>query len=371
MDRYLTEIIKKDLTKKMVFIAGPRQVGKTTLAVKLLEGQNQAYLNYDVPDSRELILKRKLPKNKLLVFDELHKYLDWRNYLKGIYDDLKRDFQILVTGSARLDFYRAGGDSLQGRYNLFRLHPLSVAELNLKTKEEFSTLLELGGFPEPYFSNSKEEALRWVRQYRSRVVMEDIRDLEMIQDLGKLEMLLLILPDLVGSPLSINGVRENLQVAHLTIERWIQAFERLYHIFRIAPLTTSKVKSLKKSQKCYFYNWGAIGDPAKRFENLVASHLLKWVHYQQDVHGKNIELYFLRDRTGKEVDFVLTEGKKVLTLIECKLKEQNIDLNLKYYATKFPEAQVLQLVQEMEETSAYVSSGITVQSALSFLKTLI
>ena len=133
--RYLVPQVRRDLTKKMVFVAGPRQVGKTTLATSL-PGVAAGYLNWDVAEHRERILRRELPPTKLWAFDELHKYRSWRNYLKGLFDNRGAGQQILVTGSARLDFYRFGGDSLQGRYHLLHLHPLSVAELDLAKPSE-------------------------------------------------------------------------------------------------------------------------------------------------------------------------------------------------------------------------------------------
>ncbi|MGH8629585.1 MAG: ATP-binding protein, partial [Burkholderiales bacterium] len=223
----------------MVFIAGPRQVGKTTLA-NSLKGAAAGYLNWDTAEHRERILRRELPTSKLWVFDEIHKYRQWRNYLKGVYDNRRKGQQILVTGSGRLDLYRFGGDSLQGRYHMLRLHPLSAAELRLRTPRELSDLLRFGGFPEPYLSGSETEARRWSREYRTRLVREDIATLERIQDLGHVELMILRLPDLVDSPLSINALREDLQVSHKTAAAWLGALERLYAIFRIAPFGSAR-----------------------------------------------------------------------------------------------------------------------------------
>ena len=200
----------------MVFVAGPRQVGKTTLGLSL-PGARQGYMNWDVPKHREWILRRELPFGPLWFFDEIHKYRSWRNYLKGLYDDRPDNQRILVTGSARLELYRYSGDSLQGRYHLLRLHPLSVAELGIESADDFAQLLKLGGFPEPFFSGSEVQARRWSREYRNLLIREEIRDLERIQDLGNLELLVLRLPELVGSLLSLNALREDLQVSHKAV----------------------------------------------------------------------------------------------------------------------------------------------------------
>src|SRR5712692_7018724 len=211
----------------MVFVAGPRQVGKTTLA-KSLPGGQAGYLNWDVAEHRERILRRELPATKLWVFDELHKYRSWRNYLKGLFDSRSTGREILVIGSARLDFYRFGGDSLQGRYHLLRLHPLSVAELGATSTADWKALRTLGGFPEPFFGGSAREARRWSTEHRNLLVREELVSLERVDDVGRLELLALRLPERVGAPLSINSLREDLEVSHKTLARWVSLLERLY-----------------------------------------------------------------------------------------------------------------------------------------------
>ncbi|MCI0657039.1 MAG: ATP-binding protein, partial [Acidobacteria bacterium] len=333
--RYLASQIQADLRRKMVFLGGPRQVGKTTLALKLL-GSRKGYLNWDIPEHRTAILERRLPDVSFLVLDELHKYRSWRNWLKGLYDQRGGELRVLVTGSARLDLYRFGGDSLQGRYHYLRLHPLSAAELRLSSPKELMTLLRLGGFPEPYYGGSETEARRWSREYRTRLVREEIVALERVQDLGNLELLMLRLPDLVGSPLSINALREDLQVSHKTLTRWVQAFERLYAVFRLAPFGAPRLRAVKKEQKHYHFDWAVVPHGAARFENLVASHLLKWVHFLEDTQGRDVELRYFRDSDGREVDFVVVEGKKPLLCVECKWADEDIDRSLRYLKARCP-----------------------------------
>ena len=287
--RYLTAALRRDLARKMAFVAGPRQVGKTTLALAL-PGARQGYLNWDVAAHREHILRGELPAGDLWIFDEIHKYRRWRNYLKGLYDGRPRGQKILVSGSGRLDLYRFGGDSLQGRYHLLRLHPFSVAELGIEGTREWLGLLRLGGFPEPFLSGSETEARRWSREYRTLLVREEITALERVQDLGHIELLMLRLPELVGSPLSVNALREDLRVSHKAVESWIGALERLYAVFRVAPLGAPRIRAVKKAQKHYHLDWSVVPRDAARFENLVACHLLKWVHFEQDTRGGDLDL---------------------------------------------------------------------------------
>lgn len=368
--RYLTAQIKRDLSKKMVFVGGPRQVGKTTLAKSLLGRSQEAYLNWDDPEQRSRILARRFAKTKLWVFDEIHKYKSWRNYLKGLYDTQHDNHQILVTGSARLDLYRRGGDSLQGRYHYLRLHPLSVVELGISKQKDFAELFKLGGFPEPFFAGSLAEARRWSREYHQRLIREDVASLEQLKDFGNLELLTMRLPHLVGSPLSLNALREDLQIAHRTLANWLQVLERLYALIRISPFGSPKIRAVKKEQKHYHFDWAWVKDPGTCFENLLACHLLKWVHFHEDTAGRNLELRYFRDTDGREVDFIVTEEGSPIWAIECKLGDAAVSPALRYFKHKFPACQAWQL--SFSGRQDYVDgSGVRVMPALGFLQDLV
>lgn len=367
--RYLIPQIKHDLPRKMVFVGGPRQVGKTTLAKSLLKDK-KGYLNWDVPEQRELILKRELPVANLWVFDEIHKYRLWRNFLKGIYDSKSAEQQILVTGSARLDYYRYSGDSLQGRYHYLRMHPLSMAELKTNSQQDLNDLLKLSGFPEPYFSGSQVEAKRWTREYRTRLVREDVVQLERAQDLGSIELLSMRLPELVGAPLSINALREDLQVSHKAVSTWIQILERLYAIFRISPFGAPKIRAVKKEQKHYQFDWSLVPDESFRFENLVACALLKWVQFQQDAKGEDIDLRYFRDVDSREVDFVIVNHNKPIQFIECKWNDAPISPALKYLKHRFPNCEAWQ-ISAIGKKNYIGELGIRACPATEFLPTLI
>ena len=367
--RYLASQVRRDLARKMVFVAGPRQVGKTTLALSL-PGASAGYLNWDIAEHRERILKRELPNSGLWIFDELHKYRSWRNWLKGLYDGRRAGQRILVTGSARLDLYRFGGDSLQGRYHMLRLHPFSAKELGLRTAAGLNDLLKLGGFPEPFLSGSEVEARRWSREHRNRLVREDVAGLERIQDLGNLELLAMRLPELVGSPLSINALREDLRVSHKTVDGWLQVLERLYTIFRLSPFGAPRIRAVKKEQKHYHFDWSLVPSEPARFENLVASHLLKWVHFEQDALGRDLELRYFRDTDGRETDFVVVEGRRPQLLVECKWGDAEIDRSLRYLKARFPQAEAWQI--SATGSKDYVTpEGIRVSPALALLGRLI
>jgi predicted AAA+ superfamily ATPase len=347
-------------------LSGPRQVGKTTLA-KGLPGAEAAYLNWDVPEDRERILRREWPATPLLILDDIHKHRPWRGWLKGLYDAGRR--RILVTGSARLDFYRHGGDSLQGRYHFLRLHPLSFAELGMKSRDDLQALMEFGGFPEPFLGGSAVEARRWSREYRTRLIREDLVSLERVQDLGTIELLMLRLPDLVGGPLSLNALREDLQVAHKTLSGWAEILERLYAIFRLAPFGSPRIRAVKKERKHYHYDWTLVPEPGPRFENLAASHLLKWVQYEEDTQGRDLELRYFRDVAGREVDFVVTERNRPLLLVECKLNDDALSPSLRYLKARFPSVPAWQ-IHAQGTRDVLTSEGIRIAPASALLSTL-
>ncbi|NUM89688.1 MAG: ATP-binding protein, partial [Bdellovibrionales bacterium] len=317
MDRYLRPQINRDLKEKMVLLAGPRQVGKTTLAKSLVKSPD--YMNWDVDEDRTRILSKEFRRSPLWIFDEIHKYKNWRNYLKGLVDKLGRSQRILVTGSARLDALRKGGDSLQGRYHFLRLLPLTAGELRLNSARDVADLYALSGFPEPYFSGSKTSCDRWSRGYRERLVRQEVAENTQLQDLATIEIVLGRLPDIVGGLFSVNSLAEDVQVDQKTLLKWIHSLEMLYAVFRVPPFGPPRIKAIKKAQKLFFYDWNALADDGARFENFVAVHLLKWVCFEQDAKGRNLELRFYRDKYDREVDFVILENGKPFLLVESKV----------------------------------------------------
>lgn len=234
MDRYLTPFIEKDLQKKMVFLGGPRQVGKTTLAKQLLqEKKSRNYFNWDSEEHKKLIRNMEWNRQEpLVVFDELHKFHGWKNWVKGIYDTEGNRPAILVTGSARLDIFRKHGDSLMGRYHYHRLHPLSVRELSttIPPEEGLDRIYRLGGFPEPLLSGSETEAKRWRKERMERVIREDLITLESIRNISALELLVDLLKERVGSPLSIKSLSEDLRVSPHTVKAWLGPGAHVRHI---------------------------------------------------------------------------------------------------------------------------------------------
>ena len=354
--RYLESDILGDLAGKMAFISGPRQIGKTTLARQIGDkffADKYTYLNWDSRQDRSIILEGAVPAGKgLIIFDEIHKYRNWKNYVKGQYDKNKDKFKIIVTGSARLDIYKKGGDSLLGRYHSFRLHPLSLNELQGRkpeisplaelgfaesgneAKAAFEALMKFGGFPEVFMSQSDRELRRWHNERADRLIKGDIRDIENVRDISSLQVLSEILPSKVGSLFSINSLREDLQVTHKTISSWIDIFERFYYHFRIYPFQSTLIKSLRKEPKLYLWDWSQVSNENARFENLVASHLLKFCQFLFDVEGYKARLFYIRDKERREVDFLVCVDNKPWFCLEVKNSFKKVPAALKYFASR-------------------------------------
>ena len=361
--RYLTEPIRQDLKEKMVFISGPRQVGKTTLAKTFLERREHQYYNWDNRADRKKILAAQWPAvDSVIVFDELHKYKNWKGWIKGEYDSHGARIRFIITGSARLDIYRKGGDSLQGRYHAHRLHGFSVGELQ-KTppilvpgkKLEFPEKLEhdllpalfqFGSFPEPFLKQNKRGLRRWQRERLDRFFREDVRDLENVRDLSSMELLASMLEDRIGSLLSLQSLREDLEVSHRAVSHWMTIFERLYHCFNVTPFTHKAIRSLKKAAKVYLWDWSVVPDEGARFENLVACHLLKMKHALEDQEGYRIGLHYLRDAGKREVDFLVTAEGKPWFAVECKTASRTPNPALNYYGERLKIPYLYQITRE-------------------------
>ena len=348
--RYLSESIIEDLKDKMVFIGGARQVGKTTLAKEIISKQfkTSTYFNWDYQPDRKKINSGELPgEGGLLIYDEIHKYRKWKNFVKGIYDTHKNKYKILVTGSARLNIYRKSGDSLQGRYHYYTLHPFSLAELETISsqvqpfeeiqfkgqnfQETLETLFTFGGFPEPFISQDAKVLRRWHNEKLERLFREDVRDLENIRDISSMKLLGDILPAKASSPLSINNLREDLEVSHRAITSWLNILESFYYHFRIYPYTSKIIRSIKKEPKLYLTDWSEVANEGARFENLIAAHLQKFTNYLYERDGHKTELHYLRNVDKKEVDFLITVDNKPWFAVEVKLSETTPSNNLFYF----------------------------------------
>jgi uncharacterized protein len=387
--RSLEGPIAADLAKKMVFLAGPRQVGKTTLAKRLLASAGGGlHLNWDNREDRREIRAARWPAgDAMVVLDELHKWRGWKGWIKGEFDKHRDHLRFLVTGSARMDVYRRGGDSLQGRYHHYRLHPFSYREVrdprpaSLPTpgdelpvpasgdQSTVESLLRFGGFPEPFLAQSARTLRRWQAERLERFFREDVRDLAAIRDLSSLQLLADLLPERAATTLSINSLREDLEVSHRALTLWIDVLERLYFSFRLRPYAAKQVRSLHLMPKLHLWDSSLVPDPGRRFENLVALHLLKLCHSLRDSEGYDVDLSYLRDRDGREVDFLVTVKRKPWFAVEAKLAATAIDPSLRYFRDRLRLPWAYQVVLDAKRD--FVEDGIRCLPARQFFGALV
>ena len=366
--RYLHSFISQDAfsSGKMAFISGPRQVGKTTLGKQILQDSNN-YFSWDQTSFRKIWTR--FPEKILdnigpgpILLDEIHKDRKWKSKIKGIYDTYSDQLSILVTGSAKLDIYRKGSDSLLGRYIPYRLHPFSVAETsstllpdnilhNSQISYKWKDLMSLGGYPEPLLSGQEKKAQRWSRLRLDRLSYEDTRDIKSISNLHAFRILLDIIPEKIGSLFSFYSLKEDVGTSYATVRDWVFLSTDLYYGFFIKPYSKNFKRSIKALPKFYLYDILQIpkSENSKRLENLSALHLLKACHFWTDIGEGFFELCFVKDKEKREVDFLITRDKKPWMLIECKSQSKNISPHLLYYSTKLKTPFNFQLI----ETTTY------------------
>ena len=373
---------------RMSFICGPRQIGKTTLAQNHLDQVKQIdnYHNWDSLSLRRnfssnplffieniplpLLPGRKLPgyMRQWVVFDEIHKYPQWKNILKGYYDELKQNINFVIIGSARLDYFRQSGDSLVGRYFLFKMSPLHPHDLtgfildqdsawhpksslvpfsdSDKTFQEATLqLFDLTGFPEPLSIGTKDFYERWKNNHISLITSEDIRDLSRISNIQKLQTLVFLLPERVGSPVSLNNLKNILGCAHASVKNWLEALKKVYLVFAIAPYTARLSRSVRKEQKYYFWDWGLLQEPGKKFENFIAVHLQRAVSAWNEWGKGDYQLMYVRTKDGREVDFVVTERDTPYILVESKKNDKNLTASLTYFKNRLQVPLAFQVVE--------------------------
>ena len=343
--------------KNLILVSGPRQAGKTTFAKDIASKEPVSlYFNYDIPANKARFLtnptffeeidriKGNLP---LIVLDEIHKYADWKNYLKGIYDGYADEFRFLVTGSGRLELSRKKGDALAGRYLHFHLYPFTIGEIfassmgmkNINTltdipeqnaiaQEAWETMFHVSGFPEPFLKGTKLKYRRWTKSYHSQVIRDDIRNEFAVRQVDTMEALYFLLSECAGNPFSSSNHARTLKVSHKTVSSWITVFERFFLVFKIRPYSKRISRSLVKEPKLYFYDYCLVRNEALRFENMVAVELNRAVTLWNDFGLGKYELWYLRNKEKEEVDFLITENANPLFMVEAKLLDTTISPHL-------------------------------------------
>jgi len=356
LDRPLYRHIWKELTreKRMVFMAGARRVGKTSLGEMIGQSYpNRVYVNWEIPEDRMRMIRnpaffeeaeRRDESAPLITFDEMNRQRGWRRYLKGAYDRVEGRYQFLVAGSSRLDQPQRRGDSLAGRYYLLHLWPFTQAELgsaNLKAEAFFDNpqqvsmerpselkalwqaISEQSGFPEPFLAGRKTSYRRWSRAYAEQLIREDIRDLTGVKGIGEMETLYHLLPAHVGRLLSAPALAQGLQVAYNTIRSWLTTLQRFFVIFSLAPWSQGVPRAIREGQKIYLWDVPRVQDPEARFENMVALELSRAVSNWNETGYGRFSLNFIRTKDQQEVDFLLSDDGRPVLLVDARAHEQH------------------------------------------------
>jgi len=355
--RLLDELIKDH---KMVLVSGPRQSGKTTFIQDYAKKfSNSYYFNWDSLSHKRVFasdpyffekMDRRDDSLPIVIFDEIHKYKKWKNYLKGVYDDFSGDYLFVVTGSGRLDISQRGGDALSGRFFQMNLFPFTLSELSKhkmtlknfigsplqgfdinpqkETRDIWETLSNFGGFPEPFIRGEERFLRRWSEAYTTQIIRDDIRNMLDLKNIDTIEILVSILPSKVGSPLSINNIASDLQVSFETVKNWLRILDAFYIIFSISTWTKKVSRSILKERKLYLFNYPDIEDSSIRFENMIALELYKTVRFLRNGGYGNFDLHYLRTKDKEEVDFLISLNNKPLLLIEAKFNETDISKSL-------------------------------------------
>lgn len=370
----------------MLFLSGPRQVGKTHLVKEQFPG---AYYNWDTIETRRAFAKDPYffrTGEPVILFDEIHKRRDWKKLLKGYYDSPGRRENFIVIGSRRLDVFQRGGDSLQGRYSHWHLWPIALDELYIKARSraaaprDFATfapdqkaddaqLRRLGGFPQPFLSGSELRLRRWLDEYLDRLVRQDVRDLSSVTLLDQMDLFARILPSRTGSPISMRSLAEDCEVSPVAIKAWLNLFEILYFGFRLRPYARRIERAVKKEPKWYFYQWVYNESPGSRFENYLAVQLAAACSLWSEQGYGRYELFYVRDQNHREVDFLISRDLKPLALIEAKASAQDWPASLSYYCKKlkipgflvYPEGPVKRLESGWSLPSARFLRGMTLE----------
>ena len=287
-----------------------------------------------------------------------------------------------------MDVYKRGGDSMMGRYFPYRIHPLSVAELLdasipdeksiiRRPKEiadtEWRALLEFGGFPEPFTNRQTRFLRKWRSLRMEQLFSQDIHDLTKTVEIDQIESLATILANRTGEQLVMASLTHEVAASEPTVKKWVSILKSLYYGFTVRPYHKNIESSIRKTPKWYLRDWSGIDDQGKRAETFVACHLLKAVECWTDLGFGDFDLFYIRDRKKREVDFLVTRDKTPWFLVEVKKSDDALSGNLAYFQKATGAKHAFQVVLEAEYSGedCFGNTSPAVVPAKTFLSQLV
>jgi predicted AAA+ superfamily ATPase len=272
-----------------------------------------------------------------------------------------------------------------GRYLPYTIHPFSLGEFNPHNlqelyrlpyhvdKEDWEALYQFGGFPVPFLKRDLEMYTQWKKTRRSQLFREDIRDTTHVHEIAQLELCAQLLEYQSDGILNRSALGQKLQVSLPTIGRWLEILRQFYFAFMLQPWSKNIPHSLIKEPKVYLNDWSLISDPGARFENFVACHLKKSVDFWSESGKGEFELYFLRDKSQREVDFLVTRDQKPWMLVEAKTTEQKLAPSISYYQKLIGVPFAFQVTKNMPyvDYDCFSKEGIFIVPAQTFLSQLV
>lgn len=348
---------------KMLFVTGPREVGKTSYILNQIKNLGGSYFNWDdlavrkaYKNDRNFFTKES-QLQEFIVFDEMQKRNKWKNILTNIYDAYKSDYKFIVPGNARFDYLRRRGDGLSGTYHDCHMFPASVATVLNKPLKEYhlgidlirdvqdssnhvdqdtlDLLFNFGGFPEPLIRGTKAFQKRWQERHVQLIVRDELSSLSNLKNLDTIETLVDLLEHRVSSPVSFNSLAGNLSSNHTSVKQWLKQLEKVMLSFHISTWSEGINRALKKNPKVYFYDWSFVRNKGARFENFVATNLLKAITLWNEKSQNIYELFYIRTYDGQEVDFCISKNKIPWLLIEVKHGKPNTSSAIRKFQYKF------------------------------------
>ncbi|WP_439582327.1 ATP-binding protein [Dyadobacter bucti] len=366
---------------KSVAVTGPRQSGKTTLVKMLFP--DKTYLSLENPDIRRFAIED--PRGFLkkyetgAILDEVQRTPDLFSYLQEVLDTSSEPGRFILTGSNNFLLQQNISQTLAGRVAILNLLPFSTTELfsDSQTAPDENELIVKGLYPPVYDMNIPAED--WFPNYLRTYIDRDVRQIKNITDLIVFERFIRLLAGRTGQELNFTSLAVETGVDTKTVQSWIGILESSFIIFLLRPHYRNFNKTLVKRPKIYFYDTGLVcsllgilsADQLQQhplrgslFESLVVTELLK----NRTNVGKQVNLYYWRDKTGHEVDVIIDNGTSLLP-VEIKAGKT---INTEFfksliYWNKLSESEkgIIAYAGSQEEDR---SNGISVQNWFNMIK---